>query len=131
MGDLNINLLIYGDRNKANFVDTKFSYSHLPLINTPTRVSGHSKTLIDNIFYNKPMLNITSGSISSVRSEHLNKYLIEPSLSNGKLKHANYKDAIKTLIRQNLKMTFTKSVEKNTVVRTLLALEHFLQIINF
>ena len=77
------------------------------------------------------MLDITSGSISSVRSEHLNKYLIEPSLSNAKLKHANYKDAIKTLIRQNLKMTFTKSVEKNTVVRTLLALEHFLQIINF
>ena len=84
-------------------LDTMFSYSHLPLINTPTRVSGHSKTLIDNIFYNKPMLNITSGSISSVISQHLNKYLIEPSLSNAKLKHANYKDAIKTLIRQNLK----------------------------
>ena len=49
------------------------------------------------------MLNITSGSISSVISQHLNKYLIEPSLSDAKLKHANYKDAIKTLIRQNLK----------------------------
>ena len=28
-------------------------------------------------------------------------------------------------------MTFTKSVGKNTVVRILLALEHFLQIMNF
>ena len=32
-------------------------------INTHTRVAGHSKTLIDNIFNNKPMLNITAGNI--------------------------------------------------------------------
>ena len=31
-------------------------------------------------------------------------------------KHVNYKDAIRTLIRQNLKMSYTKSVGKNTVV---------------
>ena len=62
--DFNINLLNYDDKNTANFLDTMFSYSYLPFINTPTRVTGHSKTLIDNIFYNKPMLNITAGNIS-------------------------------------------------------------------
>ena len=94
-----------------------FSYSYLPFINTPTRVTGHSKTLIDNIFYNKPMLNITAGNISSVISDHLIQFLIEPSSSNAKLiKHVNCKDAIRTLIRQNLKMTYTKLLGKNTAV---------------
>ena len=46
-------------------------------------------------------------------------------------KHVNYKDAIRTLIRQNLKMTYTKSVGKNTNnPDSNVVLEHFLQIIN-
>ena len=44
MGDFNINLLNYKNKNTANFLDTVFSYSYLPFINTPTRVTGHSKT---------------------------------------------------------------------------------------
>ena len=46
-------------------------------------------------------------------------------------KHVNCKDAIRTL-RRNLKMTYTKSAGKNTVVipDSNVALEHFLQIIN-
>ena len=79
MGGFNINLLNYDNKNTANFLDTMFSYSYLPFINTPTRVTGHSKTLIDNIFYNKPMLNITVESISSVISDHLTQFLFEPS----------------------------------------------------
>ena len=62
-----------------------FSYSYLPFINTPTRVTGHSKTLIDNNSYNEPMLNITVGNISSVISDHLVQFLIEPSSTNAKL----------------------------------------------
>ena len=85
MGDFTINLLNYDDKNTANFLDTMFSYSYLPFINTPTRVTGHSKILIDNIFYNKPMLNITAGNISSVISDHLTQLLIEPSSTNVKL----------------------------------------------
>ena len=85
MGDFNINLPNYNHKNTANFLDTMFSYSYLLFINTPTRVTGHSKTLIDNIFYNKPMLNITAGNISSVISDHLIQFLIEPSSANAKL----------------------------------------------
>ena len=117
MGDFNINLLNYDNKNTANFLHTMFSYSYLPFINAPTRVTGHSKTLIDNIFYNKPMLNITAGNISSVISDHLIQFLIEPSSTNAKLEqHVNYNDAIRTLIRQNLKMTYAKSAGKKTVV---------------
>ena len=42
--DFKINLVNYNDRNTANFLDTMFSYSYLPFINTPNRVTGCSKT---------------------------------------------------------------------------------------
>ena len=45
MGDFNINLNC-NDKNTANFLDTVFSYSYLPFINTRTRLTDHS---IDNI----------------------------------------------------------------------------------
>ena len=61
-----------------------FSYYYLPFINTPTRVTGQSET-IDYVFYNKPVLNITAGNISSVISDYLIQFLIEPSSSNAKL----------------------------------------------
>ena len=57
-----------------------FSYCYLPFINTPTRVTDHSKILIDSIFYNKPMLNKAAGNISSVISDHLIQFLIEPTM---------------------------------------------------
>ena len=62
---ININLLNYDDKNTAIFIDTMFSYSDLLFINTLTRMIGHSKAIC-NIFYNKPMLNITAANISSV-----------------------------------------------------------------
>ena len=61
---ININLLNYDDKNTAIFIDTMFSYSYLLFINTLTRMIGHSKAIC-NIFYNKPMLNITAANISS------------------------------------------------------------------
>ena len=83
-----------------------FSYSYLPLVNTPTRVTGHRITLIDNTLYNKTMLNVTARNIRSVISDHLIQFLTESSSSNVKIEqHVNCKDALRTLIRQNLKMT--------------------------
>ena len=84
LGDFNSNLYNYDDKNTANFLDTVFSYSYLSFINTLTRVTGHSKTLIGNILYNKTMLNITARSISFVISDHPIQFLIEPSSSNAK-----------------------------------------------
>ena len=45
MGDFNKNRLNYNNKNTPNLLDTMFSYSNSPFINTPTRVTGNSKTL--------------------------------------------------------------------------------------
>ena len=133
MGDHNINLLNCDGKNTANFLDPTFSYSYLPFINTPTRVTGHSKTLIDNIFYNKPMLNITAGNISSVISDHLIQFLIEPSSSNAKLEQTYqlqrcYKNFDKAKFKNDLHKISWKKHCSNP--NSNLALEHFLKIIN-
>ena len=53
MGYYNVNLLNYGKhRETTDFVDALHSNSFVSLINRPTRVNGHSATLIDNIFSN-------------------------------------------------------------------------------
>ena len=133
MGDFNINLLNYGNKNTANFLDTMLSYSYLPFTNTPTRVTGHSKTLVDNIFYIKPILNITAGNISSVISDHLIQFLIEPSSTNVKLEQTCklqqcYKNFDKTKFKNDLHKISWKEHCSNPDSNV--ALEHFLQIIS-
>ena len=72
MGDFNINLINYNDdKNTGNFLNTMFSYSFSPYITTPTIITRNTKTLIDNIYYNKPLNNIISGNLSSMISDHL------------------------------------------------------------
>ena len=56
MGDFNISLINYNDdKNTGNFLGTMFSQSFLPYIATPTTITRNTKTLIDNICYNKPL----------------------------------------------------------------------------
>ena len=45
MGYFNKNRLNYNNKKTPNCIDTMFSYSNSPFINTPTRVTGNSKTL--------------------------------------------------------------------------------------
>ena len=80
MGDFNINLITYNDdKNTGNFLDTMFSQSFLPYITTPTRITRNTKTIIDDICYNKPLTNIICGNLSSIIiSDHLIQFLIEP-----------------------------------------------------
>ena len=53
MGDYNMDLLKNkSNKQVSNFIDTFLSYSFLPLINKPTRITSSSATLIDNIFCN-------------------------------------------------------------------------------
>ena len=53
LGDFNINLLnIDSHLATAEFLETMYAFSYLPLITKPTRVTDHSATLIDNIFTN-------------------------------------------------------------------------------
>ena len=109
-----------------------FSYSYLPFISTPSRVTGHSKTLIDNIFCNKPMLNPTAGNISFVISDHLIQFLIEPSSYNATLEQTSklqryYKNFDKAKFKNDLHKISWKGHCSNPDSNV--ALEHFLQII--
>ena len=71
-GDFNINLLNYNDHQPTNdFLDSLASNSFIPYILHPTRITSHSKTLIDNIFSNYISHEIISGNISATISDHL------------------------------------------------------------
>ena len=51
LGDFNVNLLNYNNHNPTNeFLDSLTSNSFAPNILQPTRITSHSKTLIDSIF---------------------------------------------------------------------------------
>ena len=92
MGDFNVNLInCNDDKNINNFLDTMLSLSFLPFITNPTRITRNTKTLIDNIFYNKPLNDIMSGNLSSIISDYLIEFLIEPSKSTEKSLQMFYK----------------------------------------
>ena len=51
LGDFNVNLLNYNNHNPPNeFLDSLASNSFLPYILQPTKLTSHSKILMDNIF---------------------------------------------------------------------------------
>ena len=108
MGDFNINLLNYNnDKDTTTFLDTMFSNSFSPFITLPTRVGNTSETLIDNIFYNKPLNDMTAGNLCTVISEHLIQFLVEPSsfmhnISNEKIAKRCYEKFDKEKFKSDL-----------------------------
>ena len=77
-GDFNINLLQYNTENNTNhFVNTLLQNNLLPLINSPTRNTGSSETLIDNIFTNKfNNVKIDSGIIETNISDYFPIFIL-------------------------------------------------------
>ena len=81
LGDFNINLLNYNVHSPTNeFLDSLASNSFLPYILQPTRITSHSKTLIDNIFINLIFPDSISGYLTATISEHLPQFLIVPNI---------------------------------------------------
>ena len=73
LGDFNINLMNYNVHNPTNeFLDSLASNSFLPYTLQPTRITSHSKTLIDNIFRNMP--DSVSGNLTATISDHLPQF---------------------------------------------------------
>ena len=54
------------------------SFSFLPRIIKPTRVTLRSQTLIDNIFYTELDKNILAGNITTDISDHLTQFVAIP-----------------------------------------------------
>ena len=79
MGDFNINLLNYGDSSDvSDFLEAITSSSLFPFISQPTRVTSHSKTLIDNILLNFHSTSILSGNLTVSISDHLAQFVTLP-----------------------------------------------------
>ena len=77
MGDYNINLLNYNDhRPTKQFIETLFSYSYLPIINKPTRVTANSASIIDNVFCNDTLNQHFSGILYTDLSDHFHVFTI-------------------------------------------------------
>ena len=81
LGDFNIDLLNYNDHQPTNeFLDSLASNSFLPYILQPTRLTSHSKTLIDNIFSNAISHEATSGNLIATISDPLPQFLFVPNV---------------------------------------------------
>ena len=81
LGDFSIDLLNYNDHQPTNeFLDSLASNSFLPYILQPTRLTSHSKTLIDNIFSNVISYEVISGNITATISDHLPQFLFVPNV---------------------------------------------------
>ena len=77
LGDFNINLLNYDIHPPTNeFSDSLSSHYFLPHILQPIKVTASSKTLIDNIFSNTAVPNITSGNLTDSILDHLPQFLV-------------------------------------------------------
>ena len=92
LGDFNINLLNYNDHQPSNdFFHSLTSNSFIPYILHPTRITSHSKTLIDNIFSNYISHEIISGNITATISDHLPQFSFVPNiLSNPSTQKSNF-----------------------------------------
>ena len=81
LGDFNIDLLKYDSHTSTNeFLDSLSSNMILPYILHSTRITGHSKTLIDNIFSNHISKEAICGNLPYTLFDHLPQFLIMPSI---------------------------------------------------
>ena len=77
MGDFNVDLLrIDSHPGSENFINTLGSFFFQPHILQPTRLTDHSSTLIDNIFFNSIEHFIISGSLVYDLTDHLPNFII-------------------------------------------------------
>ena len=76
---------------KNDLLDSIASNSFIPYILHPTRITSHSKTLIDNIFSNYISHEIISGNITVTISDHLPQFSFVPNiLSNPSTQKSNF-----------------------------------------
>lgn len=77
IGDFNIDLLKFESHpDTDNFINNLMSSHFQPHILQPTRITDHSSTLIDNIFFNSTVHLSMSGNIVYDLTDHLPNFLI-------------------------------------------------------
>ena len=90
LGNVNINLLNYNGHQPTNeFLDSLASNSFISYILQPTRITSHSKSLIDKIFSNKISHQVISGKITATISNSLPQFLFANVLSKNSCQKSN------------------------------------------
>ena len=91
-GDFNINLLDADTHiPSSEFIELLFSYSFLPSINKPTRITSSSATIIDNIFFNNlHSKSITAGILATDVSDHCPVFCLSPFRASAQLNTCVY-----------------------------------------
>jgi hypothetical protein len=79
--DSNIDLLKLNQPNARSFLNLIFEKSFLPAITKATRCQSDSKTLIDQILFNKNCVNLNSGTIVSDTSDNFMTFIAPPGRS--------------------------------------------------
>ena len=93
MGHFNIDLLKYDtNTDSTTCLDSMYTNSLLPYISTPTRVTAHSKTLIDNIFSNNIEDGLISRNITTTINHRYAQFLLKKDKTTTTIK--NYFDTI-------------------------------------
>ena len=81
--NFNIDLLKYDTHgDSSDFLDAMYASFLLPYINTPSRLTPHSKTVIDNIFSNTIEDSSISGNLVTTISNHYGQFLLMKNLNN-------------------------------------------------
>ena len=82
MGDFNIDLIkLDTHHDSQNFMNVMSSYFFQPYIIQPTRITDHTATLIDNIFFNSVEYFVNSGNLIYELTDHLPNFIIFNELS--------------------------------------------------
>ena len=103
MGDFNINLLNFEDcQITEEFINTIVSYDFLPHILQPTRITDHTATLIDNIFFNSNEFFSISGNLVCDLTDHLPNFLFLNTLSWTSNNGTRYTRDYSTLVQEDL-----------------------------
>ena len=77
--DSNIDLLKLNESSSANFLNLIFEKSFLQAIGKATRFQNNSKTLLDQIIFNKKCETIQSGTLISDVSDHFFTFIVPPN----------------------------------------------------
>ena len=104
LGDFNVDLMkTESDEDSMTYLDTLTSNLFVPHIIYPTRITPHTKTLIDNIFSNLPNFSQgKSGNLTVAISDHLAQFLTIPLETGEKIPEKDfYKRDTKNFDREN------------------------------
>jgi hypothetical protein len=110
MGDFNLNLLNFESHAGTDeFVNSMGSYFFHPHILQPTRITDHSATLIDNIFFNSVNHHTVSGNLMYDLTDHLPNFLVINKFSalpkNFKLSRRDYSKYNEALLLEEIQST--------------------------